>query len=423
MISADLVVENCRQILTCRGPIPKRRAALQEVGLAEKAWIASSRGRIVFVGKERDFKTRVRIEKAGARVDAGGLIGLPGFVDSHTHLPFAGSRVEEFRLRLKGYTYQQLAAKGMGIQTTVKATRRATKNELLSLCLARLDRMLLHGATTVEAKSGYGLNLRDEIKQLEAVKEAAKRHPVDVIPTFMGAHDIPKEYKHRKGAYIDLLTRKIMPEVRKRRLAEFFDIFCEQGVYSVAETRRLVEEAKSMGFKIRIHADEFAALGGAALAAEVGAASADHLINVTPEGIARLAESDTVATLLPGVSFFLMMEKRAPARQIIDSGAAVALASDFNPGSSMIGSMLFVLQLGVFLLKMGIEEAVNAVTANAAFALRRHEDVGSIELGKKMDLLLCDVPDYPSLVYQLGVNPIRHVIKNGRVVVRDGRPI
>jgi imidazolonepropionase len=423
MISADLVVENCRQLLTCRGPIPKRRADLQEVGLAEKAWVASSRGRIVFVGKERDFKTQVRMAKAGGRIDAGGLVGLPGFVDSHTHLPFAGSRVEEFRLRLKGYTYQQLAAKGMGIQTTVKATRRATKNELLSLCLARLDRMLLNGATTVEAKSGYGLNLRDELKQLEAVKEAAKRHPMDVVPTFMGAHDIPKEYKGRKGAYIDLLIGKIMPEVRKRRLAEFFDIFCEEGVYSVAETKRLVEKAKSMGFKIRIHADEFAALGGAALAAKVGAASADHLINITPKGISRLAESDTVATLLPGVSFFLMMGKRAPARRLIESGAVVALASDFNPGSSMIGSMLFILQLGVYLLKMGIEEAVNAVTANAAFALRRHEDVGSVEVGKKMDLLLCDVPDYPSLVYQLGVNPIRHVIKNGRVVVHDGRRI
>jgi imidazolonepropionase len=423
MISADLVVENCRQLLTCRGPIPKRRADLQEVGLAEKAWVASSRGRIVFVGKERDFKTQVRMAKAGGRIDAGGLVGLPGFVDSHTHLPFAGSRVEEFRLRLKGYTYQQLAAKGMGIQTTVKATRRATKNELLSLCLARLDRMLLNGATTVEAKSGYGLNLRDELKQLEAVKEAAKRHPMDVVPTFMGAHDIPKEYKGRKGAYIDLLIGKIMPEVRKRRLAEFFDIFCEEGVYSVAETKRLVEKAKSMGFKIRIHADEFAALGGAALAAKVGAASADHLINIAPKGISRLAESDTVATLLPGVSFFLMMGKRAPARRLIESGAVVALASDFNPGSSMIGSMLFILQLGVYLLKMGIEEAVNAVTANAAFALRRHEDVGSVEVGKKMDLLLCDVPDYPSLVYQLGVNPIRHVIKNGRVVVHDGRRI
>jgi imidazolonepropionase len=421
MISADLVVENCRQLLTCAGPIPKRKEALQDVGLTKKAWIASSQGQIVFVGREKEFKARVGAKKTAARVDAGRLVGLPGFVDSHTHLPFAGNRVEEFRLRLQGAAYQQLAAQGMGIQTTVEATRRATKRDLLSLCLARLDRMLLHGTTMVEAKSGYGLNLKDEIKQLEAVREAAGRHPVDIISTFMGAHDVPKEYKGRKGAYIELLIEKIMPEVRKRKLAEFLDIFCDEGVYSVEETRRLSEEARRAGFKIRIHADEFAALGGAALAVEVGAASADHLINITSEGIQTLAGSETVATLLPGVSFFLMMDKRAPARKLIEAGAAVALASDFNPGSSHIGSMLFVLQLGVFLLRLSIEEAINAVTANAAYALRRDESVGSLEVGKKMDLVLCDIPDYSSLVYQLGWNPIRHVIKNGRVVVRDGR--
>ena len=423
MISADLVVENCRQLLTCAGPIPKRKEALQDVGLTKKAWIASSQGLVVFVGREREFRAQVRMKKAAVRIDAGGLVGLPGFVDSHTHLPFAGNRVDEFRLRLQGATYQQLAAKGMGIQTTVRATRRADRRDLLSLCLARLDRMLLHGTTTVEAKSGYGLNLKDEIKQLEAVKEAAGKHPVDIVPTFMGAHDIPKEYKHRKDDYINLLTNKIMPEVRKRNLAEFFDIFCEEGVYSLEETRRLVEAAKSAGFKIRIHADEFAALGGAALAAEAGAASADHLLAITPDGIQALAGSDTVATLLPGVSFFLMMDKRAPARKLTEAGAVVALASDFNPGSSHINSMLFILQLGVFLLKLSIEEAVNAVTANAAFALRRHESVGSLEVGKKMDLLLCDVPDYPSIVYEPGWNSIRHVIKNGRVVVRDGRRV
>jgi imidazolonepropionase len=423
MISADLVVENCRQLLTCRGPLPKRRAGLADVGLVEKSWVASSRGRIVFVGRERESKAQVQPKRQAARIDASGLVGLPGFVDSHTHLPFAGSRVEEFRLRLRGATYQELAAKGMGIQTTVEATRKATRAELLSLCLSRLDQMLLHGATTVEAKSGYGLNLKDEIKQLEVLRDAAARHPVDIVPTFMGAHDIPKEYWDRQGAYIDLLIDKIIPAVKRRGLAEFFDVFCEEGVYSVEETRRLVGAAKRAGFKIRLHADEFAALGGAALAAEVGAASADHLLNITPEGIRALAGSDTVATLLPGVSFFLMTDKRAPARQLIEEGAAIALASDFNPGSSMVSSMLFVLQLGVFLLKMSIEEAINAATANAAFALRRHETVGSLEPGKKMDLILCDVPDYPSLVYQLGINPIRHVIKNGRVVVRDARRV
>jgi imidazolonepropionase len=421
MTSADLVVQNCRRLVTCRGPIPKRKASLQDVGPAEKIWIASSKGKIVFIGKENDFRKSVRLERSAERIDAGALVGLPGFVDSHTHLPFAGSRVEEFRLRLQGYSYQQLAAKGMGIQTTVKATRRATEQELLDLVLERLDRMLLNGATTVEAKSGYGLNLRDEVKQLEVLKEAARRHPVDIVPTFMGAHDIPKEYKTRKSAYIDLLINKIIPEVSRRKLAEFFDIFCEEGVYSVEETRRLAEAAKRAGFKIRIHADEFSALGGAELAAEVGAASADHLISITEEGIRILSRSETAATLLPSVSFFLMLEKKAPARGLIDAGAALNLASDFNPGSSMVGSMLFVLQLGVYLLKMSIEEAINAVTANAAYALQRQMNIGSLEVGKKMDLLLCDVPDYASLVYELGWNPIRHVIKNGRVVVRDGR--
>jgi imidazolonepropionase len=420
MRPSDLVIENCRQLLTCGGRIPKRKNALREVGLLEKAWIASHRGKIVFIGTKKNYRAQVRAERSALRLDASGLVALPGFVDSHTHLPFAGNRVEEFRLRLKGHTYQQLAKKGMGIQTTVKATRKATKKELLSLCLSRLDQMLLHGATTVEAKSGYGLNLKDEIKQLRALEEAQKIHPVDIVPTFMGAHEVPKEYRGRKKAYIDLLIHKVIPEVKRRKLAEFFDVFCEEGVFSVAETRKLVNEAKRMGFKIRIHADEFSPLGGAELAAETDAASADHLISITEEGIRALARSETAATLLPAVSFFLMLEKRAPARNLIDAGASVALASDFNPGSSMVESMLFVLQLGVYLLKMSIEESINAVTANAAYALRKHGEVGSLEVGKKMDVLLCDVPDYPSLVYQLGINPIRHVIKNGYVVVRDG---
>jgi imidazolonepropionase len=255
------------------------------------------------------------------------------------------------------------------------------------------------------------------------LKEAARRHPVDIVPTFMGAHDVPIEYKNRKSAYIDLLINKIIPEVSRRKLAEFFDIFCEEGVYSVEQTRRLAEAAKRAGFKIRIHADEFSALGGAELAAEVGAASADHLISITEEGIRTLSRSKTAATLLPSVSFFLMLEKKAPARRLIDAGAALNLASDFNPGSSMVGSMMFVMQLGVYLLKMTIEEAINAVTANAAYALRRHDSIGSLEVGKKTDMLLCDVPDYAFLVYELGFNPIRHVIKNGRVVVRDGRRV
>jgi imidazolonepropionase len=423
MIRADLVVQNCSQLLTCGGTVPKRKDDLQDVGLVEKAWIASHQGCIVFVGKEKDFKREIEPEENCTLIDGSGLVGLPGFVDSHTHLPFAGSREEEFVLRLKGCTYTQLAEKGLGIQTTVKATRAASEEDLISLCLQRLDQMLLHGTTTVEAKSGYGLNLDDELKQLRVLQKLDRIHPIDIIPTFMGAHEIPKEYRSKKEDYIELLLHKIIPEMRKKKLADFFDIFCEQGVFSLEETKRLVEAAKAAGLKIKIHADEFVPLGGAQLAARIGATSAEHLINITPDGIRALAQSNTAAVLLPTVSFFLMLEKRAPARALIDQGAIVALASDFNPGSSMTESMLFVLQLGVYTLKMSIEEAINASTANAAYAIGMHKEAGTLEPGKKMDLFLCDVPNYPHLVYHLGINPIQHVIKNGKIVVEDGRRI
>jgi imidazolonepropionase len=246
---------------------------------------------------------------------------------------------------------------------------------------------------------------------------------VDVVPTFMGAHEIPPEYRSRREDYVRLIIDTLIPEVRRRGLAEFFDVFCEQGVFSLAETRALVEAAQAAGFRIKIHAEEFAALGGAGLAADVGAASAEHLIAVSDEGIARLAASGTAAILLPGVPFFLMLDKRAPARALIDAGAVVALATDFNPGSSHIFSMPFILQLGVFTLRMSVEEALNACTGNAAYAIDRHDVVGSLEPGKKMDVVLCDIPDYVSLAYEPGRNHVRTVIKNGRVVAEAGRRV
>jgi len=423
MISADCVVAGCRQVLTCAGPLPKRGRALRQVGVIENGWVASSKGVIVFAGAEEEFLAGVSPEPDAVTIDGRGMVALPGFVDAHTHLPFAGDRAREFGLRIQGLTYKQLAERGMGIQTTVKATRAASLDDLLALCLRRLDRMLLTGTTTVEAKSGYGLNLEDEVKQLEVLRDLAALHPVDIVPTFMGAHDVPPEYRDRREEYVRLLVDTLIPEVGKLGLAEFFDIFCEPGVFSLEETRALVGAAKAAGFKIKVHADEFITQGGAELAAEVGAASAEHLIAVSDEGIARLAASDTAAILLPGVSFFLMMDKRAPARRLIDAGAAVALATDFNPGSSNLSSMLFVLQLGVFTLGMTVEEAVNACTGNAAFAIGRHGMVGTLEPGKKMDLLLCDIPDYLWLAYELGRNPVRTVLKNGRVVVADGRKV
>jgi imidazolonepropionase len=421
MISADCVVSGCRQLVTCAGPLPKRGPALGDLGVVEDGWIASNKGEIVFAGTAERFRGTVEAATGATWIDGRDSIALPGFVDSHTHLPFAGNREHEFLLRLKGATYQELAAQGMGIQTTVKATRAATKDELVALCRQRLNQMLLTGTTTVEAKSGYGLNFEDEIKQLEAIAALRGIHPVDVVPTYMGAHEIPPEYKGRKAEYIALVIDKVLPEVKARGLAEFFDIFCEANVFDLVDTKRLAEAARAAGLGVKIHADEFVPLGGTEYAADSGAISAEHLINATDEGIRKIAASGTAALLLPGVPFFLMLDKKAPVRKLIEAGAAVALASDFNPGSSMLSSMLLVLQLGVYTLRMTVEEALNACTGNAAYAIARHGRVGSLEVGKRMDLLICDVPNYASLIYQLGVNPVRHVIKDGKIVVRAGK--
>lgn len=419
MNCADLVIAGLSQLVTCSGPSPKTGSLMRDIGLLENAWVAGYQGKIVFVGQEKDFRRNFQLTDRAKLIDGQGLVGLPGLVDCHTHLPFAGSRDQEFSLRLQGYTYQQLAAMGLGIQTTVRATRETSAEELTELCLKRLDAMLLNGATTVEAKSGYGLNLEDEIKQLEVVRSLGSKHPVSLVPTFMGAHEIPPEYRTERRAYIELLKNKIMPEVRKRRLAEFFDIFCEPSVFNLEETRELAEAALQLGYKIKIHADEFVPIGGTELAVELGARSAEHLINITESGIEKLSRSRTAAVLLPGVSFFLMMEKKAPARTLIDRGVIVALATDYNPGSSHILSMLFVLQLGVFTLRMTVEEAITACTINAAYAIDRDERCGSLEPGKDLDLILCDIPSYLYLAYELGRNPVHTVIKGGRVVVEE----
>ncbi len=423
MTCADLVVAGLEELVTSSGPAPRTGPAMREIGLLEKAWIAGREGKIVFVGREEDFRKEVELTDRALIIDGSGLVGLPGLVDCHTHLPFAGNRAREFSLRLQGYTYQQLSAMGLGIQTTVQATRAAGREELKQLCRKRLQTMLLNGTTTVEAKSGYGLNFEDEIKQLEVVRELAGEQPVSLVPTFMGAHEIPPEYKTERKAYLELLKNKIMPEVKRRELAEFFDIFCEPTVFNLEETRELAEVALKLGYKLKVHSDEFVPIGGTELAVELGARSAEHLINITESGIEKLSRSRTAAVLLPGVSFFLMMDKRAPARELLDRGAIVALATDYNPGSSHLLSMLLVLQLGVFTLRLTVEEAINACTVNAAYAIDRHQRCGSLEPGKDFDLILCDLPSYLSLAYELGRNPVKTVIKGGRVVVEDSRPV
>lgn len=422
MIYADLVVSSLNQLLTCSGQVPRTGPAMKEVGLKEKAWIAGYQGKVVFIGSEKEFKEKVSLVDSALVLDGSGLVGLPGLVDCHTHLPFAGDRSQEFSLRLQGYTYQQLAAMGLGIQTTVKATRSISREELKALSRKRLEIMLVNGTTTVEAKSGYGLNFEDEIKQLEVIRDLQREQPVSLVPTFMGAHEIPPEYRIDRRTYLELLKNKIMPEVKKRQLAEFFDIFCEPTVFNLEETRELAEAAIKLGYKLKIHADEFEPIGGTELAVELGARSAEHLINITPRGMEKISRSQTAAVLLPGVSFFLMMGRKAPARELLERGAVVALATDFNPGSSHLLSMLFVLQLGVYTLRLTVEEAINACTINAAYAIDRQKQVGSLEPGKDFDLILCDLPSYLFLAYELGRNPVKTVIKSGRVVVEDGQP-
>ncbi len=348
---------------------------------------------------------------------------MPGFVDPHTHLPFAGTRQDEFRLKLQGVSYQEIARKGGGIKGSVRRTREIEFEDLLSQSEKRVDQLLLSGTTTMEAKSGYGLDKDTELKQLEVIKKLNSINPMDIIPTFLGAHEIPEEYRGKNKEFLKYLVNEVAPIVKERKLAEFADIFCEDGYFSYDEAEYYLEELKNMGFKLKIHADEFTSNNAALLAVKKEAVSAEHLIAMTDEEIDILAKSDTTAVFLPGVSFFLKMEKYAPARKFIEKNGILALGSDFNPGSSMVSSQLFILYLGIFKMGLTIEEAINTVTINAAYGIDREEEVGSVDIGKKMDLILMDIPDYSYMAYHLGINPIHSVIKSGKIIVEDKRRI
>ncbi len=421
MSGADLIVRHIGQLVNPASDRVARGGEAGRLRVERDACIAARAGRICYVGPESGLGSACRPAPDAREIDAGGAVALPGFVDAHTHLPFAGTRQDEFRLKLQGASYQEIAAAGGGIRSTVRRTREIGAGELLEACRLRLDRMLLSGTTTAEAKSGYGLDAETELKQLRALRGLAGRHPVEVVPTFMGAHEIPDEFRGRNRGYLDHLLREVLPQVRREGLAEFVDIFCEDGYFSYDEAEAYLAAAAAMGFRLKVHADEFASNGAGELAARLGALSAEHLIVVRDDEIAALAASGTACVLLPGVSFFLRLGRYAPARKILDAGGIVALGSDFNPGSSMISSMLFVFHLAVFQLGLTIEQALNAVTINAAYAVARQERAGSLAVGKDLDLLLLDVPDYPYLAYHPGIDPLRLVLKAGQVVVRDRR--
>lgn len=351
-------------------------------------------------------------------IDAHGRCLLPGFVDSHTHLVFGGYRPDEFEWRLKGDTYMSIMERGGGIQSTVNATRAASIQELESKAQRYIDRMSKMGVTTVEAKSGYGLDVDTERKQLEVIKSLSERpdQKLNIISTFLGAHAVPKEYKGRTGEYVDLIIKEMLPQFKD--LAENCDIFCEKNVFEIEDSRRLLKAAKEMGYKIKLHADEIVTLGGAELAAELQALSADHLLHVSDQGVRDMAEKGVVATLLP-LTAFTLKEPFAPARKFIDSGAAVALATDLNPGSCFSGSIPLTIALACIYMKMTIEEVITALTLNGAAALGVAEQIGSIEVDKKGDMVLLDSDNYNMLPYYVGMNCVNTTIHNGKIVIQN----
>lgn len=410
--AGDLLIENLAEVATPVGRDPRRGAEQGKVERRQKVEVLCRDGRILFIGPPAERKRR--FGEPEARVDGRAGTLVPGFIDPHSHLPWAGSRAEEFARRLAGASYQELAAEGGGILATVEATRAASLEELTEHVLDRLDNMLRAGTTTAEAKSGYGLALDAEVKQLQALQAAARAHPVDLAPTLLAAHEVPPEFRKERERYLDLVCEEIIPAVSELGLARFCDVFCEKGVFSAAESRRVLEAGRRHGLAPRLHADEFAPSGGAELAAELGALSADHLIAVSDAGIQALASSEVTAVLLPGTSFFLLSHHYAPARALIEAGVAVALATDCNPGSSFTQSMPTVITLAIFEAKMTVEEALTAATLNAACSLGLGEDRGTIEEGKRADLVLLDLPDLIHLGYHYGDNPVRAVVKDGR---------
>jgi len=390
---------------------------MENLGIIEDGAIAITSSRIGAVGKTSDILSQY---SAAERVDAVGRIVTPGFIDPHTHFVFAGSRENELELKIKGASYLEILEQGGGILRTVKDTRAASKNELLRICSERAKNLLVHGATTIEAKSGYGLTLDDELKSLEVIRELNSAGPLSLVPTFLGAHAVPPEYQDRVDEYVELLCERWVPEVARRRLAVFCDVFCEKGVFEIEDSRRILEAGKRVGLLPRIHADEFFALGGAELAAEVGAVSADHLLFVTATGISALKSAGTIATLLPAAPLTLMLDRYADARKIISEGVPVAIGSDLSPGCWLENPQLAI-GLACYKLKMTPAEALVASTINAAHAIRRADEVGSIEVGKQADMLVVDAPDYRFLGYRFGTNMVERVVKKGRVVAEQGR--
>lgn len=409
------------QIATPKGMQAKFGKDMNELTMIEQGSIVIENGLIEAVGSTDDIR-KFYNESEYQVIHAETQCVIPGFVDSHTHFIFGGYRPEEFFMRLNGAAYMDIMNAGGGIQNTVNATRASTFAELYRDGKDRLDSMLSYGITTVEGKSGYGLDLETELRQLKVMRQLNEIHPVDVVATFLGAHAIPPEFTGKNNEYIDFMKKEVLPRVKAEQLAEFCDVFCEDGVFSIEQSRNLLLEAQKLGFALKVHADEIEPIGGAQLAGELKAASADHLLEASDEGIDRLITNGVVATLLPGTAFCLN-KKYADARKIIDRGGAVALASDYNPGSCFTNSVPLILALACIHMRMTPEEALTAFTLNGAAAINRAGAIGSIEPGKDADLLLLKYPSYKFLTYHTAVNIVDRVIKKGVVINQIGKEV
>ncbi|MTI58357.1 imidazolonepropionase [Geosporobacter ferrireducens] len=414
MKKGTILIKNAAELVTCSGFGPKFGKAMEELHIIPNGAVYIEDGIIQMVGTTEEVERKLTHYPEQV-IDAAGKAVLPGFVDSHTHFVFGGYRAEEFSWRLRGDSYMEIMERGGGIINSVRATKEASREELFKAGKKRLDSMLSFGVTTAEGKSGYGLDYETEIKQLEVMKEIDQVHPVDVVKTFLGAHAVPKEYKGREDEFIDFIIEKVLPEVVERNLAEFCDIFCEKNVFSVEQSRRLLTKAKEMGMKLKLHADEIVQLGGAELAAELGAVSADHLLQASDQGIKAMAEKGVITTLLPNTAFSLR-EHYARARYMIDHKCAVALATDLNPGSCFTESIPLTFALATLYMGMSPEEAVTALTLNGAAAVGRADTIGSIDVGKKGDIILLEFPSYKYIPYHVGVNTVEKVVKNGQLV-------
>ncbi len=428
----DLIVANAGQLVTLEPPgrrtrggqqAPRRGEDMGRLGIVKNGAVAVKGGRIVAVGTTREVMARNRLRRGGELLDACGRVVCPGFVDCHTHAVFAGQRAHEFEMRLQGSSYMQIAAQGGGILSSVRAFRKAGAAELAAGAVSRLNRMLELGTTTVEIKSGYGLSLKDEVKALSVARIISDSHPMGIVSTFLGAHEVPEEFRGRKSEYVSNVIREQIPVVSRRGLARFCDVFCEKGVFTVAESRRILEAGVAHGLRPKLHAEEFARTGGAMLAAELGAVSADHLLHASAADVRALRDAGVVAVLLPGTSFSLGLGRYAPARAMIQAGLPVALATDCNPGSSMTESMQMMMTLACVEMRMTAAEALTASTINSAFALDLGAECGSLAIGKRADMLLLDAVDYAEIPYHYGVSTVCHVVKNGDVVVRSGRAL